>query len=106
MLTITDSARAELEAFFADKSREDIRIYLIHGGCGGPRLALALDAAREDDRTFKQSGFSFCINGELLEKVEAVTVDLNGQGFAVQPQIPLAPADDSACSCCSGGCGR
>lgn len=105
MLKITESACRELEAFFADKTKENIRIYLSPGGCGGPRLALALDPPGEEDRTFEQSGFTFCIKGELLEKIEAVTVDMNDGGFEVLPKIPLAPAEDSACGCCSGGCG-
>jgi Fe-S cluster assembly iron-binding protein IscA len=32
MLELTQSARQELEAFFADKERGDIRIYLAPGG--------------------------------------------------------------------------
>ncbi len=32
MIQISDSARAELEAFFADKPKSGIRIYLAPGG--------------------------------------------------------------------------
>jgi len=32
MLEVTESARKELEAYFADKERGDLRIYLAPGG--------------------------------------------------------------------------
>lgn len=32
MITITDSARKELEAYFADKDKGTIRVYLAPGG--------------------------------------------------------------------------
>ena len=44
MLELTDSACKELESYFADKEKSDIRIYLAPGGCCGPQLMLA-DAA-------------------------------------------------------------
>lgn len=104
MLEITESARKELEAYFAEKPKENIRIYLTHGGCSGPRLALALDTPGADDSSFEQGGFTFFINTDLLEKVEAVTINLSGMGFEVLPKVPFTPAGGSACSGCSGGC--
>ena len=32
MLELSESARKELEAYFADKARENIRVYLAPGG--------------------------------------------------------------------------
>lgn len=51
MLELTDSARKELESYFAGKEKSDIRIYLAPGGCCGPHLALALDAATDEDQS-------------------------------------------------------
>lgn len=105
MLEMTESACKELEAYFADKPKESIRVYLTHGGCSGPRLALALDTPGEDDSVFEQGGFTLCINADLLSKIESATVDLGNMGFEVHPKVPFAPAKGSACGGCSGGCG-
>lgn len=36
MITLSENARKELEAYFADKERQTIRVYLAPGGCSGP----------------------------------------------------------------------
>jgi len=104
MLELTDAARKELEAFFADKKKETIRIYAV-SSCGGPRLALALDEANDQDQTEEQGGFTFCISKELLEKVQGVKIDLTYMGFAVEPEVPVAAEGGSACGSCCGSCG-
>lgn len=102
VLTLTDSARKELDAFFEGKEKAPIRIYMA-GGCSGPRLALALDEPGAEDKTEEQAGHTFCINAELLEQVQGVTVDLNHMGFVVEPATPL-PVTGGGCSSCAG-CG-
>ncbi|SDF68900.1 IscA/HesB family protein [Desulfovibrio legallii] len=104
MLSLSESARKELEAFFADKEKSPIRIYLAPGGCGGPHLGLALDAVADDDQSEEQGGFTFCIHKDLLAQVEGVAIDLTYAGFSVEPQKPL-PNAGGGCSGCSGGCG-
>lgn len=104
MLELTESAKKELTAFFDGKEKSPIRIYLAPGGCSGPRLALALDAANDGDMSEEQSGFTFCINKELLAQVEGVKIDLTHMGFVVEPTVPL-PQAGGGCSGCSGGCG-
>ena len=104
MLELTESAQKELEAFFSGKEKDTIRIYLAPGGCSGPRLALALDAATDDDLSEDQGRFTFCINKELLAQVEGVKIDLTYMGFMVEPSVPL-PNAGGGCGGCSGGCG-
>lgn len=104
MLELTESARKELEAFFAGKEKGAIRIYLAPGGCCGPRLALALDAATDQDLAEEQGGFAFCINKDLLAQVQGVTIDATPMGFSVEPVVPL-PQSGGGCGGCSGGCG-
>ena len=103
MLTVSDTARKELEAFFADKDKQTIRIFLAPGGCCGPRLALALDEAGENDEKLEDQGFSFCIARDLLAQVRSVAIDLNVMGFTVDPEVPL-PSSGGGCGTC-GGCG-
>ncbi len=103
MITVTDAARKELEAYFADKERGAIRVYLAPGG---PRLALALDDAGEEDAAFEDGGFTFCINKSLLEKVVSVAIDLSDMGFMVEPSAPLEFGGSAGgCGTCCGGCG-
>lgn len=104
MLELTDAARKELEAFFADKKKETIRIYAVNS-CGGPRLALALDAATDQDQTEEQGGFTFCMSKELLEQAKSVKVDLTYMGFSVEPEVPLVAEGGSACGSCCSSCG-
>ena len=103
MFEITDAARKELEVYFTDKERGNIRIYLSQGGCSGPRLALALDEPADDDTLFSEGGFSFCMHKELLGQIGGVKIDLTYMGFMVSPEIPLQSAGSaSACGGCSG----
>ena len=92
MIVLSENARKELEAYFADKERQTIRVYLAPGGCSGPRLVLALDEPGDEDARFEQDGFAFCI-------------DLSYLGFTVTPEVPLPSAGGSSCGGCCGSCG-
>ena len=106
MLELTESAQKELAAFFEGKEKSSIRVYLAPGGCSGPHLALALDAATEEDMSEDQGGFTFCINSALLTEVQGVKIDLTYMGFAVEPVVPFASeGNGGGCSSCSSGCG-
>ena len=106
MLELTDAARKELEAYFADKKKATIRIYAA-AGCCGSRLALALDESNDEDHTEENNGFIFCIKKDLLEQIQGVKVDLTYMGFAVEPLVPLEGSGGGSCSGCgsSAGCG-
>ena len=105
MISLTEEARKELEAYFEGKEKTPIRVYLAPGGCSGPRLALALDEPGEDDETSENNGLTLCINKELAEKVGAVTVGMTHMGFVVESEIPLPSGGNGGCSSCCGGCG-
>ena len=60
MISLTEEARKELEAYFEGKEKTPIRVYLAPGGCSGPRLALALDEPGEDDETSEDNGLTLC----------------------------------------------
>lgn len=105
MITITESASKELENYFADKEKENIRIYMA-GGCGGPRLALALDEASAEDESYSQSGFSFCMEKSLATALGDVHMDLTPMGFSVEASNPLPASSNQGCGCGSScGCG-
>ncbi|MEG2172965.1 MAG: IscA/HesB family protein [Desulfovibrionaceae bacterium] len=102
MITMTDAVCTELEGYFADKEKENIRIYLAHGGCGGPKLALALDAATDEDESFSLSGFSFCMEKNLVSTLGDIHIDLTPMGFSLEAANPL-PTSEGCCGSCSCG---
>ena len=102
MLTISEDAVKELNEFFADKEKSPIRVYLAPGGCSGPRLALALDAPGEDDDTFEEAGYSFCISKDLFEQTGDISIDVTPMGFAVESANPMG-GGGGCCGCASSG---
>ena len=100
MLHVTESARRELDAYFADKEKSPIRVYLASGGCSGPRLALALDESNDADTVFDENGLTFSVNNTLLAQTGDITVDLTDFGFAVDSANPVNTGGG-----CGGGCG-
>ncbi len=98
MITLTDRARTELDAYFSDKERSPIRVYLAPGGCSGPRLALALDEPGEEDKVFEPGGYTFCVNDALLER---------SMGFAVTSEVQIGGGGGgcSGCGSSSSCCG-
>lgn len=105
MLELTENAQKELESYFEGKEKNTIRIHLTPGGCCGPRLALALDNATDEDQSEEVKGFTFCINKQLLAQIEGVKIDLDYMGFTVIPNVPLPEVEGGGCASCGGGCG-
>ncbi len=100
MVSLSASARAELDNYFADKQKAPIRVYLNKGGCCGPSLTLALDEARENDDVFDLDGYTFVVEKELMAMASPIAVDMTDYGFSVSSSLQLGGG-----SCGSGGCG-
>ncbi|MDE5831847.1 MAG: IscA/HesB family protein [Desulfovibrio sp.] len=105
MLEISEDAKKELNEYFKDNEKGTIRIFLAPGGCSGPRLALALDEAGDDDMVEEIDGFKFCINKQLEDQIKSAKIDLTPMGFIVVPEVPLPDSGGSGCGGCCGGCG-
>lgn len=73
MIKLSDSAKKELDAYFEGKDKGTIRVFLAPGGCSGPRLALALDDAGDEDEKEEVAGYTFCINKDLLSQIKSET---------------------------------
>lgn len=102
MLELTAAARQELDAYFSDKDKTPIRVYLAPGGCSGPRLGLALDDAKPDDEVIAlEGGLTFLVEKELFAAAKPITVDASAGGFAVSSSLQFA---GGGCGC-SSGCG-
>ncbi|MBP3731065.1 MAG: IscA/HesB family protein [Mailhella sp.] len=102
MFSISQTAVSELNAFFSDRPKSSIRIYLAPGGCSGPRLSLALDEPGEDDSVLTDSGYDFCMSKSLLEQVGGVSIDATPMGFLVTPEIALPQTGGGCCAGCAG----
>lgn len=107
MVELTEGAKKELDAYFEGKEKGVIRIYLMPGGCSGPRLGLALDEPGDDDDTVEADGYKFCINKKLAEETGKLSIEVGPLGFMVNSEKPLPqPEGGSACGGCCGGCGH
>ena len=105
MVSLTDTARAELDTYFADKQKAPIRVYLNKGSCCGPSLTLALDEARENDEVFDLDGYTFVVEKELSTLASPITVDMTEYGFAVTSSLQLEGGSCGGGSCGGGSCG-
>ncbi|WP_319469285.1 IscA/HesB family protein [uncultured Pseudodesulfovibrio sp.] len=103
MINVTESAQQELTSYFADKETQPIRIHLADGGCSGPRLSLALDEARDGDKSVEKGDFTFLIHEELAEATGVVTIDMTEYGFSLESEKEI-PGMGGGCGCSSGGC--
>ena len=100
MIEVTDAACKELDAYFAGKEKEPIRICLTPGGCSGPRLGLALNAPGDADEVFVEKEYVFCINKELLNLLKSITLDVSDQGFSISSAEGLG----GGCAACRDAC--
>lgn len=98
MVELTDTARQELDAYFADKEKSSIRIFLAPGGCSGPQLALALDDATDNDVSFESNEYTFVVEKGLAEEGQPFAIDMTAMGFSVDSKLQLGGGS------CSGGC--
>ncbi|WP_461211473.1 IscA/HesB family protein [Desulfocurvus sp. DL9XJH121] len=107
MLELTDAAKAELINYFKDNPASPVRIFLAPGGCSGPRLALALDEAGENDTVAEfGDGITLIMNQDLLEEAKPVKVDIGYAGFTVESSMEFAPSEgQGGCGSCCGSCG-
>lgn len=105
MITVSESAVKELDEFFKDKEKSPIRIYLAPGGCGGPRLGLALDKPGDEDESYDQAGYTFCLSKDLAELAGDISIDLSYMGFVIDSANPVGGGGGGCGGCgSSGGC--
>lgn len=100
MITLSDAAKSQLDAYFEGKDKSPIRVFLA-GGCCGPKLSLALDEARDGDDTFELGGYTLLAEKALLAAAGKVAIDMTEYGFSVESENALGGGG----SCSSGGCG-
>lgn len=107
MIRLSDSAKDELTAFFANKAASPLRIQPAPGGCMGPKLTLDLGERRKDDEVVDMDGLIFVINKDLMTQVGQVTIDVDYTGFVISSERPPSHGctSDGDCGSCAGGGG-
>lgn len=103
MLEITDSARQELDAFFQDKEKSPVRVFLANGGCSGPQLALALDDQSDSDDVFDKDGYTILVNKDLMLLAQNIKIDFDHLGFSIDSELQLGGGGCAGCSS-AGNC--
>jgi iron-sulfur cluster assembly protein len=98
-VTITDTAAEKIRDLVAASNSEQVlRIAVKGGGCSGFQYALALDAAKDDDKVFEHNGVSVAVDTVSMQFVFGSQVDyvdgLQGAGFTVNNPNVVA-----ACGC-------
>ncbi len=106
-LEITESALKGLNEYFSENEKSTMRIFLTHGGCSGPCLALGLDDPADQDLVVEKNGYKFCMAKDLKDAAGAVSIDSNGMGFMVLSENSFGGGGCGNCagSCGGGGCG-
>ena len=96
MFTVTPEAQQQITRYFEDNEIKPIRVFLSNG-CGGPQVALALDDAKPNDRTFEVAGIKYLVDNAFLAQAQPIEIDFAGSGFKISSALELS----SGC----GGCG-
>ena len=102
MITLTDSAVAQIRELQAEKATEGqvLRILVEAGGCSGFEYGMSFDEKKDGDREFENNGVVFLVDETSMEYLDGSEVDfddgLTGKGFEVR--------NPNASSTC--GCGR
>jgi len=102
MVELTDSARKELDSYFAENEKAPVRVFLHPGGCSGPALALALDEPTDNDEVFDLDGLTVIVEKKLHANAEPITIDMGEMGFNIKSSLQLPQG--GGCASCGGGC--
>jgi iron-sulfur cluster assembly protein len=104
MLTVSESAREQIAAYFSGKEISPIRIFVNSGSCCGPSMAMALDDPKESDETITINGFTFVVDKALLQQAQPIQVDFKQYGFKIDCSLDFGGGCGSSCSS-KGRCG-
>jgi iron-sulfur cluster assembly accessory protein len=109
VVTVTEAAVAKVREALAEQSdlgpgETNLRVFVQQGGCCGPSIGLAFDAAAADDVRCESSGMTVVVDPVSLPHVRGAVIDYvdtpEVSGFKV-----TVPHDEAASCCSGGGCG-
>lgn len=89
MITVSESAKQQLTAYFESQPNRPIRIQLADGASGGSKLLLTLDDLCSGDRAETLDSLTFLINERLAKVTGNVSIDTSSCGFSILSENPL-----------------
>ena len=92
MITVTESAVEAAAEYFTTMEIKPIRIFVTQG-CGGQRLAMALDEINGSDIVQQAGDYQFIMDRSLLDEARPVHIDYFEMGFKISSSLRF-----------SGGC--
>lgn len=96
MLNVTEKAQEQIACYFEENEMKPIRIFLA-SACSGQQIALALDEARPEDKTFEFAGIQYLVDRNFLKQAQPIEIDFVEHGFKISSSLKM----ESGC----GGCG-
>ncbi len=102
MITLTDSAVAQIKQLMADKASgvQLLRVLVEAGGCSGFEYGMSFDEPKAGDHKLDSNGVQFLVDESSFEYLDGCEIDfddgLTGKGFDIK--------NPNATSTC--GCGR
>ena len=117
MFEITGDAVTFLKNYMDEQKLDSPLRVFKQNGCGGVKLALALDQAQPGDRTFDQEPITFLVDQELMTECGGIKIDYrepDGKGCGCSGGLTLTSSNalvapqgstGGGCACSSGGCG-
>ena len=103
MIEISKAALDEVLKVLKDKGSENsIRIYVAGHGWAGPSLGLALDEAKDTDKTEEKDNVVFIMEQNLHDQMGDISIDFQknpwgSAGFVIKPVN--ASNECGSCSC-------
>ncbi len=102
MIEVTEKATRLMGSYFAGKEKQSIRIFVKIGGCGIRTLGISLEPVTPTDFVFKQDGFQYVVDRQLIERIHPIIVDSDGVKFLLSG---IGVSSTSGCGTCSFMCG-
>lgn len=100
-LEITPAATKAMSALFVEKDKGPVRISMLTGGCGIRFFGVAAAEDRLSDERFDIDGFTYLVEGKLLQDFAPIKIDSDGVAFRLSGAGIHPP---SACGTCAFGC--
>ncbi len=102
MLKVSPKATKTMVAFFKDKKKQPIRIFMKMGGCGIRSFGIALENMLPADQSFEIDTFTYIIDRRLLKQYAPLSIDSDGLSFRISGNGIHPPI---GCGTCGYGCG-
>ncbi|MGA8829996.1 MAG: IscA/HesB family protein [Desulfomonilaceae bacterium] len=92
MFEVSEEAMEKIKQFLIEQEApQPIRVLMDEGGWRGPHLIMALDAQKEDDEVFTESGVTFVIEKALFERVKPIRIGYThstlGSGYTLESEL-------------------